>query len=176
MAALVITLANMMDLTATDGAGQRHADAPQTTSMSFHLVNHGPATVVPNFRVEGDAKFEPIAGDAPVSCFGDICMLDHALAPNEAADLSFVAQLGDAETRMTITASALGVDELTPADNVTTFTIPAAPPSDGGGCNTSGAAGLLLALLTMPLLRRRLSGNGVRPHYRTLSDNGVGPH
>ena len=111
-----------------------------------------------------DKWFEPIAGDAPVSCFGDICMLDHALAPNEAADRSFVAQLGDAETRMTITASALGVDELTPADNVTTFTIPAAPPSDGGGCNTSGAAGLVLALLTMPLLRRRLSDNGVRPH------------
>ncbi len=156
MALLGIALANMMDLTATAGSGQRHGDDPRQTSMSFHLVNHGPATVVPNFRVEGDAKFEPITGDAPVTCFGDICMLDHALAPNEAADMSFVAALGDGETHMTVTASALGVDELTPADNVTTFTIPAAPPSDGGGCTTSsGAGGIVLALLAIPLLRRR---------------------
>ncbi len=148
--------ANMMDLTASAGAGQRHAEDPRKTSMSFHLVNHGPASVVPNFRVEGDAPFEPITGDAPVSCFGDICMLDRALAPNEAVDMSFVATLGVGETHMTITASALGVDELTPADNVTTFTIPAAPaaPADGG-CSTGGGAGLVLLVLALIPLRRR---------------------
>lgn len=148
--------ANMMDLTASAGAGQRHVGDPHQTSMSFHLVNHGPATVVPNFRVEGDARFEPITGDAPVTCFGDICMLDHALAPNEAVDMSFVATLGDGETHMTITASALGVDELTLADNVTTFTIPAAPPPpEAVGCSTGGGAGLALLLLALLPLRRR---------------------
>ena len=156
MALLGIALANMMDLTATDGAGQRHADSPRAASMSFHLVNHGPATVIPNFKIEADAPFEPVTGDAPVSCFGDICMLGHDLAPGASVDMSFVAQLGDAETHVTITASALGVDELTPADNVTTFTIPAAPPSEGGGCTTSGGGGgIVLALLAMPTLRRR---------------------
>lgn len=150
------TAANMMDLTASAGAGQRHADDPRKASMSFHLVNHGPASVVPNFRVEGDAPFEPITGDAPVSCFGDICMLDRSLAPNEAVDMSFVATLGEGETHMTITASALGVDELTPADNVTTFTIPAAPAvPDDGGCSSGGSAGLALLLLALLPLRRR---------------------
>jgi Synergist-CTERM protein sorting domain-containing protein len=82
-------------------------------------------------------------------------MLDHELAPGASVDMSFVAQLGDGETHVTITASALGVDELTPADNITMFTIPAAPPSDGGGCATTGDSGLALAMLAMPLLLRR---------------------
>lgn len=164
MAVLGIAFANMMDLTATAGAGQRHADDPHLTSMSFHVVNHGPATVVPNFLVTADAKFEPLTGDAPVTCFGDICMLGHALAPGESVDMSFVAELGDAETHVTITASALGVDELTPADNVTTFTVAAAPPAlDDGGCSTGGGS-LALAMLAMPLVlrRRRLSGPASR--------------
>ena len=83
-------------------------------------------------------------------------MLDHEVLPGAAVDMSFVAQLGDAETLVTITASALGVDELTPADNVTTVTIPAAPPSaDDGGCAATGGSGLWLALAMVPLLRRR---------------------
>jgi Synergist-CTERM protein sorting domain-containing protein len=156
MAVLGIALANMMDLTATDGAGQRHADAPRTASMSFHLVNHGPATVVPNFHIAADGPLDTLVGDAPVSCFGEICMLDHELAPGASVDMSFVAHLGDAETHVTITASALGVDELTPADNATTFTIAAAPPSaDDGGCAAGGGSGLALVMLAMPLVLRR---------------------
>jgi len=148
--------ANMMDLTSSAATGSRDANDPDLAAVSFHLVNHGPATVVPNFKVEADAKFEPITGTSPVSCFGDICMLDHALAPNESVDLSFTAELGPGETHMTITASALGVDELTPADNTTTLTIAAAPPSaDDSGCSTSRASGLALAMLAIPLVLRR---------------------
>lgn len=151
--------ANMMDLTASAGAGQRHADDPHAASVSFHLENHGPASVVPNFRVEADARFEPITGDAPVTCFGDICMLDHVLAAGDAIDMSFVVSLGDAETHLTITASALGVDELTPADNVTTATIEAAPPSDSGGC-AAGGGGVALVLVLAPLVLRRRRATG----------------
>ena len=155
MAVLGIALANMMDLTATDGAGQRHGVSPRITSISFHLVNHGPATVVPNFHIEADGPLDMFVGDAPVSCFGEICMLSHELAPGAAVDMSFVVQLGDGETHMTITASALGVDELTPADNITMFTIPAAPPSEDGGCTAGGGSGLALVVLAMPLVLRR---------------------
>jgi hypothetical protein len=94
-------------------------------------------------------------------------MLDHELAPGASIDMSFGAQLGTVETHITITASALGVDELTPDDNVTTFTIAAAPagPGDGGGCTaTSGACSILLALVMLPLVRRR---RGSDPICRT---------
>ncbi len=156
MAVLDLAFANMMDLTASAGAGTRHADDPRQVSISFHLVNHGPARVVPNFHVAADGMIDGLTGDNPVSCFGEICMLDHELAPDEMVDMSFVARVGDAETHVTVTASALGVDELTPADNVTMFTIPAAPAAadDGGGCS-AGGGGLALALLAMPLVRRR---------------------